>query len=88
MNADLALRMMGSLFWSALVICGPVLGLTMIVGLTISIVQVVTQVQEMSLTFIPKLLAAGVALMIFGSWMLRQLTQFAINLWVGIPGMF
>lgn len=80
--------MMSDMFWTALVVCGPVLGLTMLVGLTISILQVVTQVQEMSLTFVPKLLAAGIALMLFGSWMLRQLMQFATHLWMSIPGMF
>lgn len=88
MHADLALHMMSDMFWTALVVCGPVLGLTMLVGLTISILQVVTQVQEMSLTFVPKLLAAGIALMLFGSWMLRQLMQFATHLWMSIPGMF
>lgn len=88
MQADLALRMMSDLFWTALVVCGPILALTMAVGLTVSILQVVTQVQEMSLTFVPKLLAAGIAMLVFGSWMLRQLMQFAISLWSSIPGMF
>ena len=64
------------------------LGLTMLVGLVISILQVVTQVQEMSLTFVPKLVAAGIAMVIFGSWMLRVLTQFATRLWASIPSMF
>lgn len=88
MRADLALHMMGDLFWTALVVCAPVLALTMLIGLAISILQVVTQVQEMSLTFVPKLLAAGLAMLVFGAWMLRQLTQYAIQLWSGIPGMF
>jgi flagellar biosynthetic protein FliQ len=88
MHADLALKMMGDLFWSGLLICLPVLGLTMLVGVLISVVQVVTQVQEMSLTFVPKLFTAAVALMIFGPWMLRKLVQFASQLWTGIPAMF
>ena len=88
MTADLALRMLSDLFWTGLLVCLPVLGLTMLVGLLISVVQVVTQVQEMSLTFVPKLLPAGVAIVVFGPWMLKKLGQFATQLWVSIPNMF
>lgn len=52
MHSDLAIAMMSDLFWTGLLVCLPVLGLTMLVGLAISIVQVVTQVQEMSLTLV------------------------------------
>ena len=58
MHSDLAIAMMADLFWTGLLVCLPVLGLVMLVGLLISVVQVVTQVQEMSLTFVPKLLTA------------------------------
>ncbi len=88
MHADLALKMMSDLFWTGLVVCLPILGLTMLVGLLISILQVVTQVQEMSLTFVPKLFTAGISLLMFGPWMLRKLGQFATQLWTGIPAMF
>jgi flagellar biosynthetic protein FliQ len=88
MNADLALKMLSDLFWTGLIVCLPVLGLTMLVGLFISVLQVVTQVQEMSLTFVPKLLTAGAAIVIFGPWMLKKLGQFATQLWTGIPSMF
>lgn len=88
MHADLALKMMSELFWTGLTVCLPLLGLTMLVGLLVSTLQVVTQVQEMSLTFVPKLLTAGIVLILAGPWMLRTLTQFAIQLWSGIPGMF
>lgn len=88
MNADLALRMLSDLFWTGLLICLPVLGLTMLVGLLISVLQVVTQVQEMSLTFVPKLFTAGIAIVLFGPWMLKKLGQFASQLWTNIPAMF
>jgi len=88
MHPDLALHMMGNLFWTALLVAGPVLGLTMLVGLAISIAQVVTQVQEMSLTFVPKIVTAGVVLVVFGSWMLHRLVQFAVQLWSSIPNLF
>jgi flagellar biosynthesis protein FliQ len=88
MHSDLALRMMADLFWTAMMVCAPVLGITLAVGVAVSLLQVTTQIQEASLTFIPKLIAAGIALILFGPWMLRQLTQFAIQLWTGIPAMF
>lgn len=88
MHSDLAMKMTADLFWTGLLVCLPVLGLTMLVGLVISVMQVVTQVQEMSLTIVPKLLAAGVALIAFGPWMLRTLCRFAVGLWTQIPAMF
>lgn len=88
MHADLALKMMSDLFWTGLIVCLPLLLLTMGVGLIISVLQVVTQVQEMSLTFVPKLLTAGGVIIVAGPWMLRKLSQFTIQLWSGIPAMF
>jgi flagellar biosynthesis protein FliQ len=87
-HADLALRMLADMFWTGLLVCLPVLGLTMLVGLAISILQVVTQVQEASLTFVPKLVTAAMALVVFGPWILRQLASFTKQLWSGIPLMF
>lgn len=88
MHAEMALKMMSDLFWAGFLICLPLLSLTMAVGLLISVLQVVTQVQEMSLTFVPKLLAATGALVIFGPWMLGKLSQFTTQLWTSIPRMF
>ena len=88
MHSDMALAMMAELLWTGLTICLPVLGLVMAVGFIISLLQVVTQVQEMTLTFVPKLLTAGIALVVFGPWMLRRLTQFTTALWSSIPSMF
>ena len=87
MHSDLALKMTADLFWTGLLLCLPVLGLTMLVGLALSVLQVVTQVQEMSLTFVPKLLVAGIATVAFGPWMLRTLCQFTVALWSQIPGL-
>ncbi|HZY20759.1 MAG TPA: flagellar biosynthetic protein FliQ [Ramlibacter sp.] len=88
MHSDLALKMAADLFWTGLLVSLPVLGLTMLVGVVISILQVVTQVQEMSLTFVPKLVTAGIAFVVFGPWMLRTLCQYASRLWSTIPAMF
>jgi flagellar biosynthesis protein FliQ len=88
MQSDMAVAMMAQLLWTGLIVCLPVLGCVMLVGLFISLLQVVTQVQEMTLTFVPKLLTAGVALVGFGPWMPRKLAQFTTTLWASIPSMF
>lgn len=88
MHADLALKMISDLFWTGLLVSLPVLGLTMLIGVLISVVQVVTQVQEMSLTFVPKIVTAVIVLVFFGPWMLRKLSQYSTQLWSGIPALF
>lgn len=88
MDSGLALKVASDLFRTGLLVCLPVLGLTMLVGLALSILQVVTQVQEMSLTFVPKVITAGIAVLVFGPWMLRTLCGFAVQLWSRIPAMF
>jgi flagellar biosynthetic protein FliQ len=87
-HSDLALKLTADLFWTGLLVCLPVLALTMAVGLVVSVLQVLTQIQEMSLTFVPKLVAAGVALVAFGPWMLRTLCSFTASLWTRIPFLF
>ena len=88
MSSDVALRLAGELLWTALLIGAPILGLTLLVGLVVSVVQVVTQVQEMSLTFIPKIITAVVAIIVFGPWMLRKLLLYASGLIGNIPAYF
>jgi flagellar biosynthetic protein FliQ len=88
MSSDVALHLLAQLLWGAVAISAPVLACTLIVGLAVSVLQVVTQVQDMSLTFIPKLIATVLALTLFGSWMLRRLLQLATDLIAGIPGYF
>jgi flagellar biosynthetic protein FliQ len=86
-HGDLAIRMTADLFWTGLMVCLPVLGITMVVGLLVSVFQVVTQIQEMSLSFVPKLVAAAIAVIAFGPWMLRTLCGFAQALWSQIPSL-
>lgn len=63
----------------------PMLGLGLAVGLLVSIFQAVTQIQEMTLTFVPKILIVLLALLFFASWMLEQLMDFAANTIEQIP---
>jgi len=85
MTSDFALFLANDMLWTAMKIVAPVLGLTMAVGLLISMFQVVTQLQEMTLTFIPKLLVAGLSLIAFGGWMLTLLVEYTIQLIENIP---
>ncbi|RAN48457.1 hypothetical protein RB25_11705 [Herbaspirillum rubrisubalbicans] len=77
--------MMSDLFLTGLSVCGPVMGLILLVGILMSVLQVITQVHEASLTFIPKLIVTVFGLLLFGSWMLRTLMQYAAHLWLNIP---
>jgi flagellar biosynthetic protein FliQ len=63
------------------------LGAALAVGLLIGIFQAATQIQEMTLSFIPKLLALVVALFIAGPWMIQVLVTFSKRLITGIPGL-
>jgi flagellar biosynthetic protein FliQ len=88
MKSDLAIQLLADVLWNALLITAPLLGVTLIVGLCVSVLQVVTQVQEMSLTYIPKIISAVLVLVIFGPWMLKRLLTFATNLISNIPSYF
>lgn len=59
----------------------PLLLISLIIGLIVSIFQTVTSIQEQTLTFIPKILAVFIAMILCGSWMLNNMTDFMINLW-------
>lgn len=66
----------------AIIICSaPMLIISLVVGLIVSIFQTVTSIQEQTLTFVPKIIAVFVGLMIFGSWILTNLTEFVTTLW-------
>lgn len=62
-------------------VSAPVLLVSLIVGLIISIFQTVTSIQEQTLTFVPKIIAVFLTLIVLGNWMLTELTNFMTNLW-------
>ena len=63
----------------------PMLGLGLAAGLIISVFQAVTSIQEMTLTFVPKIFAAVLAVVIFGPWMLRLMVSYTTQLISNIP---
>lgn len=67
--------------YNIIVTSAPLLLISLIVGLVISIFQTVTSIQEQTLTFVPKILAVFLAMMLLGSWMLNNMTDFMTRLW-------
>ncbi|EPZ46248.1 flagellar biosynthesis protein FliQ [Alicyclobacillus acidoterrestris] len=68
------------IMWLVVKLTAPVLLLGLAVGLLISIFQATTQIQEQTLAFVPKIVAVMVALLVFGPWMLTNLTDFTSNI--------
>jgi flagellar biosynthetic protein FliQ len=85
MGADQALELLNRLIWSAALISGPLLAATLIVGLVISVLQVATQLQEATLSYVPKLIAAALILVAAGPWMLHTLMNFSTYVLKLIP---
>jgi len=69
----------------ALLLSGPMLITGLIAGLIVSIFQAATQIQEMTLTFIPKIFGVALALVIFLPWMIRLMSDYAIKIFLTIP---
>jgi flagellar biosynthetic protein FliQ len=70
-----------------LMISGPMLLFGLIIGLVISIFQAITQIHEMTLTFVPKILAVALALLIFLPWMINKAADFARHMFDMVPGL-
>lgn len=69
---------------TVLLVAAPPLGLGLLVGLIVSIFQATTQIQEQTLTFIPKIVTVLVSIVIFGSWMLRVIISFTERIYLNI----
>jgi len=85
MGGDRALSLLNDMLWNCLLVAGPVLIATLLVGLVISVFQVTTQLQEITLSYVPKILVAAVMLIAIGPWMLGRVTNFATALYALIP---
>lgn len=81
MDAGTVINIARQTIWVIVETAVPVLLVSMVVGLMISLFQTLTSIQEQTLTFVPKLIAILLTIMIIGSWMLNQITGFMNNLW-------
>ena len=74
--------------WISMLVCAPLLVVALAVGLIIGIIQAATSINESTLSFIPKLLVMGLALLVFGSWQLVTLIDFTRSIFQRIPTLF
>ena len=84
-GGDAAVGLLNNLLWNVMLVAGPVLIAALLIGLIISVLQVATQLQEMTLSYVPKLFVAALMLILLGPWMLHRVTQFAIAMLSLIP---
>jgi flagellar biosynthetic protein FliQ len=84
-NQDTVVSLATSAMTLAIEIAGPLLLVGLVIGLVVSIFQAVTQIQEQSLSFIPKIVGLAALIVILGPWMLGQLVSYAQNLYMSIP---
>ena len=74
--------------WMTMLICAPLLGIALVVGLLVGIFQAATSINEQTLSFIPKLVALGLTLSVFGGWMINALIDYTKVLFGRIPTLF
>ena len=85
MGGEIILQIGSEAIKTVMMVSLPLLGLGLVVGLSVSIFQSVTQIQEMTLTFIPKMVAITIGMFVFGSWMLEKLLSFTHDVFKMIP---
>jgi flagellar biosynthesis protein FliQ len=85
MNQDFVIQIFREFLRVSLLLMAPVLIAAIVVGLLVSIFQAATQIHEMTLVFVPKILAIALCLMILSPWMLNYLVAYTINLFTNIP---
>jgi flagellar biosynthetic protein FliQ len=74
--------------WMTVIISAPLLGVALAVGLMIGILQAATSINEMTLSFIPKLAALAITIAIFGGWQITTLVDYTRSIFQRIPGLF
>ncbi len=85
MNIDLMIETLREMLWISILLTLPILGSALIVGLAVGLLQAVTSIQEQTLSFIPKLLAMVLVLVVLGSWMTRLLVEYCAEIFNGLP---
>lgn len=80
MSENMVIGVVKDAISTGLIVAAPILAISIIVGLLISIFQATTQIQEQTLTFVPKLIAVALVGLLTGSWMLHKLVNFTENI--------
>ena len=87
MSQDVVVNLAMQAMQLALKVGGPILIVGLVIGLLISVFQAVTQIQEQTLSFIPKIVGLAVVIIVAGPWMLGQMLTYTEELWASIPSM-
>ncbi len=87
MNQDTVVNLSSQAMSLALKVAGPLLLVALVIGIVISIFQAVTQIQEQSLSLIPKIAGIAIVIVLLGPWMLGQLVSYTADLYTSIPSM-
>ena len=87
MTMELAVDIMRNLLQTGLMLAIPILGTATVVGLSVSLIQSITSLQEQTLTFVPKLVCVSLSIIISANYILRTLTEFCISMFNLIPTM-
>ncbi len=85
MTEDIVLSIGRDAIWTTVLVSAPLLLSALIVGLVVSIIQAVTQINEATLTFIPKMLTIVIMMVILAPWMTQILTSYTIELFTSLP---
>jgi len=85
MTPEFVVALAKSAMETTLLICAPMLGTGLVIGLLVSIFQAVTSIQEMTLTFVPKIVVVFLAVIYFFPWMLQYMVDFTTRIMVSIP---
>ena len=81
MTADWVTDLASQALFLVIKTAAPILLVSLVIGLIVSIFQTITSIQEQTLTFVPKIICVFLALMLFGGWMLNNMSGFMVNLW-------
>jgi flagellar biosynthetic protein FliQ len=85
MTPEFVINLVQNALFMLIVVSAPIMAVALLVGLLVSVLQAATQINEMTLTFIPKLLAMFVVLVVAGPWMISTLMDYTIRLFTSIP---
>ena len=85
MTPELTVTLMKQTLYTVLMVAGPLLAAGLIIGILVSIFQTVTQIREMSLTFVPKIIGVMITLAVFAPWMAASLIDFTMSIFHHLP---
>ncbi len=85
MTPELTVTLMKQTLYTVLIVAGPLLAAGLIIGILVSVFQTVTQIREMSLTFVPKIIGVMITLAIFAPWMASSLIDFTMSIFHHLP---